>query len=733
MFGFGSPKREYEQSMDTAFALFEAERYAEAEVEVRRALKAAEKAFGADSGEVYEALSALNLLLKVLGEPEEATSLARRRIEVATLVFGPHSEELAESLFELGSLLDALDEGDESVLVLNRFLEVARSCPDVDELDQAAALVLLGERARDESRIDEAETLLADAIAIARRRHAETSTVALEAQRHLARLREMQDRPTEAEAMLRDAVARAEADADTDPDDIADLLNALGSPLVTLERFAEAVAVQRRAIELKTEALGEEHPTVAIFWRNLAGLYEDMGEGALSDEAWERAIDTTTAVFGPDGWTTLDVLSDHGASLYRRGEVERAEQVVIRVVDGLRAAEEPDDEMLGANVNRLASIYTDLGRHADAEALYREALGLANAVHGPRSEPAHVCWSNLGSSLIELERFEEAAAALRTSVDIAADLEDDADLGLPATYERLAYALIELEQEADAEAAYRAAIESAQRTGSTFSLDYAVVLRGLGLLLVASDRVPDGAGLLRSAVQVMEMAGGDPFGLALTHSMVSAADFQLEHYADAEASARSALLLLEGDGAPDPELLAEVLVRLGDALVAQDRGEDAVDAFERAVQAARLATDDGHTLQWTRYSYAGALLELERFEDAEPILRDALAAVADGVEVPADVEATMLAGLAKVLHRTGRLADAEVHIRAAIDQEEALLGVDHGELAYPYTRLAEILSELGRRDEALDAADRAERLALGLSADDEDGSELRERLERVRG
>ena len=76
----------------------------------------------------------------------------------------------------------------------------------------------------------------------------------------------------EAELLYRRALVIREEKLGTDHPDVANTLNNLAGLLKTKRDFAEAEPLYRRALGILEEKLGTDHPDVAIILNNLAGL-----------------------------------------------------------------------------------------------------------------------------------------------------------------------------------------------------------------------------------------------------------------------------------------------------------------------------------------------------------------------------------------------------------------------------------------------------------------------------
>ncbi len=72
-------------------------------------------------------------------------------------------------------------------------------------------------------------------------------------------------------------------------------------------KLMEAEAMCRKALALRIQALGEEHPDVAQTSWNLALLLKKQGQPQEAKLLWERSLRIYQRVFGPDHQKCKDV------------------------------------------------------------------------------------------------------------------------------------------------------------------------------------------------------------------------------------------------------------------------------------------------------------------------------------------------------------------------------------------------------------------------------------------
>ncbi len=169
---------------------------------------------------------------------------------------------------------------------------------------------------------------------------------------------------------------------------------------------------------------------------------------------------------------------------------------------------------------------------------------------------------------------------------------------------------------------------------------------------------------------------------------------------DAEPLYREALERIGGCAAPDP---AAVPIASNLAVVRAESGDFAgAETLERCVQDRRrrllpadhpdVATDLG--VEAARRYHQGEL------EEAEQLLRRALAIRRDHFGPVHTKVAKTLNNLGRVIHAAGRPEEAERLLRQALEVRRRLLGVGHLDVATTEKNLAQALIDLGRAEQA---------------------------------
>ena len=185
---------------------------------------------------------------------------------------------------------------------------------------------------------------------------------------------------------------------------MADALNTLGVVLEARDRGDEAEPLLRRALAIRSAALGEDSLSVASTLHNLALVVEQRGDSAAAADLFGRVIAIKRARVGnhhPDYQSSLD---NYANALGRSGRREEALAILRENVVLAQDLYGNDSEYLAQGHNELGSQLHDLGRFGDAAQQYREALAVYArlAGDGVRNANRALPLNNLASALEDM-------------------------------------------------------------------------------------------------------------------------------------------------------------------------------------------------------------------------------------------------------------------------------------------------------------------------------------------
>ena len=170
------------------------------------------------------------------------------------------------------------------------------------------------------------------------------------------------------------------------------MLHRAGEYLFWRARYAEALALTQRAVELRQQALGATHPDVAESMNNLGVMHSDQGHSVEALTLHQQALSIWEQALGPE------------------------------------------DPSVSLGLNNLADIYRLQGRYSEALPLFQRALAVGRTNAWSHPFPGRQLLEQPSAGLPGAGAVRRGAAVLRASaLDLGAGVaaESSAPGGLP--------------------------------------------------------------------------------------------------------------------------------------------------------------------------------------------------------------------------------------------------------------------------------------------------------------
>jgi tetratricopeptide (TPR) repeat protein len=193
-----------------------------------------------------------------------------------------------------------------------------------------------------------------------------------------------------AERAYRGALALALTRRTPDASLLADLYHNLGGLEHARRRFAAAEPWARRAVELRTRALGARHPTVAADCAALAAILDALGHSETAELVLRQALQA----LAPDHRAFAPALNNLAAIRHRACAPREAEQLYRRALALQQRHHGPRHRELAPTLNNLATLLREQGRAVEARPLYQRALDILERSVEPDHPGLAMCRTN---------------------------------------------------------------------------------------------------------------------------------------------------------------------------------------------------------------------------------------------------------------------------------------------------------------------------------------------------
>ncbi len=233
----------------------------------------------------------------------------------------------------------------------------------------------------------------------------------------------------------------------------ARLLDTIGVVYRRMDLPEPAKPLLQKALEIREDQLGPNHPDVATSLDHLGEVDWLGGDYAAAQAALERALAIREKAFGPDDLSVAAALDDLGSVLVSQGEFKTAEPVLRRALAIREKALGPDDLLVAASLDDLGVLTLDRFDPAVAEPLLRRALAIREARLGADHPEVAVSANGLGICLYRLHRDAESAEVLSRALAIREKVFGPESAPVAQTLNNLSNPYLELGRQDEAEAA----------------------------------------------------------------------------------------------------------------------------------------------------------------------------------------------------------------------------------------------------------------------------------------
>ena len=415
-----------------------------------------------------------------------------------------------------------------------------------------------------------------------------------------------------------------------DPELHAEMLLVLADVYESLGLYDAGAPLVERALSLRRDLFGDEHPAVAAARNEQAWFAYHAGDYDRAEAGLRDAVATRRRLLGPRDTALARSIDNLGETLRMKGAFDEAESLAREAlaIRRTRLGAHPD---VATSLNNLAVIVRQTDARAEAEPLLREALALDSIVRGPDDRATLTDRSNLALVLQEKGELEEAGAIYRDVLERQRLRYGEDHPLVTTTRNNLAAVLSRQGSYEAAEALYREILDRWIGRGEADHANAIVTRANLAHTLQMQGELEQAEALQRDVVVRFGRLLGDAHPNTITSLNNLASTLRLQgEYAEAEPLHRQVMQAaaeIWPGRHPLPATFALGYARLleadGRCAEAAPVLRDAIETFDVAGELQPGSAAEGRIMLGT------CLIRLDDAAAAEPILLRAYDALAD--------------------------------------------------------------------------------------------------------
>ncbi len=476
----------------------------------------------------------------------------------------------------------------------------------------------------------------------------------------------------------------------------------LGDTYEALGNYEAAEPHAKRALELRSNWLGEEHAVTLESMCALARLYVEQGHYGDAEPLYARTLELQRRVLGQDHPKTLTTM--HGvAMLYtQQGRYDEAETAYLQVLELRRRVLREDHGCTWRSITGLASLYKDLDRYEEAESLLLPLLERQRRTLTDEHPDTLATGIALAEVYRRQERRDEAEALLvRVLEGLRRVLGEEHSVTLECI-NNLAHLYRDQGRYDEAEPLFSEVIETGRRVLGSDHLLTLTAMTNLAVVYRKQGRYEEAEPLYLETLETKRRALGEEHPQTIS---CLASLGVLYYYMDRLDEAEP--LLLEAIekyrrvlGENHTHTLAP-MASLASVYEKQERFEEAERVYRALVQQYRKIHGPEHRATlWSMQGVTRSLTATGRFTEAEPLARELQTLCeSNAARIPPTMMAKSLYLLADILLHNGRPDEAEPLLRKCLEIRRTS-AADDRLIANTESLLGGCLTALGRYEEA---------------------------------
>ncbi len=319
------------------------------------------------------------------------------------------------------------------------------------------------------------------------------------------------------------------------PEIQARLMNTVGMVYVNLGLLDQAKPLIERALEMRRELLGPDHPDVAESLHNYAEVLSWRGELDQAEPMFREAVAIRRRALGAGHSDVAASLKNLAVNLTWQDKNEEAEPYYRQALAIQRREFGDRHPDVAETMADLGGVVHDLGRLDEAEALHRESLAIRRQARGENHPDVATSMLYLADTLKGRGDLDEAEQLYRRSQAIARRALGDDHPRLVVSFNNLADLLLSRGQPAAAEQLFKEALAITRRQGDGKHLWTAVMLNNLARTAVARGDFARGETWIREALAIFRSAQAGNWRIANAESILGACLAGLGDYREGEA------------------------------------------------------------------------------------------------------------------------------------------------------------------------------------------------------
>jgi len=467
-------------------------------------------------------------------------------------------------------------------------------------------------------------------------------------------------------------------------------------------KYAEAQSLHEKALEIQRRLLTEEHPDTAESYNNLAYNLNEQGKYTQAQPLYETALEIRRRLFTEEHPDTAESYNNVAYNLEDQGKYTQAQPLYEKALEIRRRLLTDRHPDTASSYNNVACNLDKRGKYVQAQPLHEKALEIRRRLLTDRHPDTASSYNNLASNLNAQGRYDQAQPLYEKALDTYRRLFTDDHPLTANSYNNLAMNLKSQGRYDQAQPLYEKALEINRRLLTDRHPSTANSYNNLAGNLKSQGKYAQAQPLYEQALEICRRVLSDEHpSTATCYNNLACNLGDQGKYTQAQPLYEKALEIRRRLLTDDHPYTADGYNNLATNLGEQGKYAQAQSLYEKALEIyRRLLTDDHPRTAASYNNLAANLRDQGKRAQAQPLLEKALDIYHRLLTDDHPETANSYNNLACNLREQGKYAQAEPWFEKALELHRRLLTDDHPQTANSYNNLAYNLNAQGRYLEA---------------------------------
>jgi len=315
----------------------------------------------------------------------------------------------------LGSIYQKLGKFEQADSLLRAVRDKRKSLYGADSAEVAESLTALGLLRSDQAHLEEAEQLVGQGLAMAKR-HLPPKHPAI-AKATLAFGKVLAQRGSYDQAInTLNEVVRLQSAPGVAPADLATSLSTLADAHYSAGHYEVCTSLYTRVLEMHRQIYGSRHPLIADDLGSLGAVQRDLGYYSEAEGLDRQALDITQFYYGNNHPKTAGRLTALAESLTYQKKYDEAVSALEQALTIQERVHGPAHPSVAEVVNELGNVASMRDNLDAAEVQFRRAADIYRTVYGDHHYLVAIALANLASIYMDKKEYPRAEQLFRDVV-----------------------------------------------------------------------------------------------------------------------------------------------------------------------------------------------------------------------------------------------------------------------------------------------------------------------------